>query len=122
MREVFLRGMGLLAFAVIVLSGGAIQAQYVRPVEVAPVRPVAPTPNAITPSTGVAAPTTLPSAPTITNPPAAVVPSPPAAAAQGGQARPRKCWCHLVNPMTNARQRTTCEISCCKGGNQDERC
>jgi len=112
--------MGLVAVIVIALSGGTAGAQYARPVEVAPVRPVAPAPTVITPSPGVVAP--LPSAPTITNPPMAVVPSPPPAVAEGGKARPRKCWCYLVNPATNSRQRSTCEVSCCKGAKQDERC
>ena len=115
--------MGLLVVLVIALSGGTAWGQYARPVEVpsAP-RPVAPAPNVIAPSPGVAAPITVPSAPTLTNPPTAVVPSPPPSMAQGGSTRPRKCWCYIVNPATNSRQRSTCEINCCKGGNQDERC
>src|SRR5262245_4405346 len=117
-----MRWMELLAVAVIVLSGGAAQARYARPVEVAPVRPVAPAPNVLAPSAGVGAPTTLPSAPTTTNPPTVVVPSPPPSVAESGKARPRKCWYYLVNPMTNSRQRSTCEVGCCKGGDQDERC
>lgn len=115
--------MGLVALIVTALSGGTAGAQYARPIEVAPVRPVAPAPTVITPSPGVVAPTPPPSAPTITNPPMAVVPSPPPpAAAEGGTARPRKCWCYLVNPLTNSRQRSTCEVSCCKGAKQDARC
>ena len=81
-----------------------------------------PAPNVVAPSPGVAAPTAVPSAPTMTNPPTVVVPGPPPSMAQGGSARPRKCWCYIVNPATNSRQRSTCEINCCKGGNQDERC
>ena len=93
---------------------GTAGAQYARPIEVAPLRPVAPASTVITPSSGVVAPTPPPSAPTITNPPPAV--------ADGGTARPRKCWCYLANPVTNSRQRSTCEVSCCKGAKQDERC
>ena len=107
---------------VIILSGGAARAQYARPIEVAPMRPVPLAPNVVVPNTRVTAPTTLPSAPTITNPPMAVVPSPPPAVAAGGKARPRKCWCYLVNPVTNSQQRSTCEVSCCKGAKQDDRC
>src|SRR5690349_11311270 len=110
-----MRCMGLLVVLVIALSGEA-WAQYARPVEVPQaVRPVAPAPNVVAPSPGVAAPITVPSAPTMTNPPTAVVPSPPPSMAQGGSARPRKCWCYIVNPATNSRQRSTCEINCCKG-------
>ena len=109
------------AAIMIALSAGVALAQYARPVEVAPVRPIAPGPIVIAPNPGVAA-TPLPQVPTIANPPIAVVPSPPPAVAQGAQTRPRKCWCYLVNPATNSRQRSTCEVSCCKGGKQDERC
>jgi hypothetical protein len=105
---------GNLAVVVIYLSRTESGAQYVRTVEVAPARPFAPAPNVIAPSPDVAAPT-------IINPPAAVAPIPPPAVVQS-QARPRKCWCDLVNPVTNSRQRTTCEIGCCKGGEQVDRC
>jgi hypothetical protein len=114
--------MGLLVVLVVALSGGTAWGQYARPVEVPTARPVAPAPNVVAPSPGVTAPSAVPSAPTMTNPPTAVVPSPPPAMAQGGSARPRKCWCYIVNPATNSRQRSTCEINCCKGGDQDERC
>jgi hypothetical protein len=109
------------ALLVFALIGGDAEAQYARPVEVAPsVRPVAPAPSAVAPNSGVSA-TPLAPAPTI-NAPTAVVPNPPPAAAQGASARPRKCWCYLVNPVTNSRQRSTCEVSCCRVGDQDERC
>jgi hypothetical protein len=115
-----MRCMGLVVL-VIALSDGTAWGQYARPVEVPPaVRPVAPAPNVVAPSPGVAAP--ILSAPTMTNPPTAVVPSPPPSMAQGGSGRPRKCWCYIVNPATNSRQRSTCETDCCKDSSQDERC
>jgi hypothetical protein len=110
------------AILVMALSGGTASAQYARPVEVAPARPVAPGPTIIAPSPGISAPTLSTPAPAISSPPAAVVPSPPPAVAEGGKPRPRKCWCYFVNPATNSRQRSTCDVSCCKGGHQDERC
>ena len=117
-----MRWTGVVAILVMALSGGTAQAQYARPVEVAPPRAVAPAPIIIAPSPGLSAPTLSTPAPSITNPPTAVVPSPPPAVAEGGRPRPRKCWCYFVNPATNFRQRSTCEVSCCRGGTQDERC
>jgi hypothetical protein len=111
----------LVALLVFALNGGNAGAQYARPMEAAPsVKPVAPAPSVVVPTPGVSATPPAP-APTI-NAPAAVVPSPPPPAAQGTSARPRKCWCYLVNPVTNSRQRSTCEVGCCRGGDQDERC
>jgi hypothetical protein len=111
----------VVALLVLALNGGNAAAQYTRPVEVAPtVRPVAPAPSAVVPGPGVSA-TPLAPAPTI-NAPIAVVPSPPPATAQGTSAKPRKCWCYFVNPTTNFRQRSTCELRCCRGGDQDEHC
>jgi hypothetical protein len=110
------------AIVAMLLGAGATEAQYARPVEVVPARPVAPAPSVVAPSPGLAAPTPPAPAPTITNPPTAVVPTPPPPVAQGATARPRKCWCYVMNPATNSRQRATCEINCCKGSNQDERC
>jgi hypothetical protein len=109
------------ALLVLALNGGNAGAQYARP-EVAPsVRPVAPAPpGVVAPSPGVSA-TPLAPAPTI-NAPTAVVPNPPPPTAQGTSARPRKCWCYFMNPTTNSRQRSTCEVNCCRGGNQEERC
>jgi hypothetical protein len=109
--------------AIVAMSLGAevAEAQYARPVEVVPARPVAPAPSVVAPSPGLVVPTLPNPAPTITNPPTAVVPTPPPVA-EGGKARPPKCWCYVVNPATNSRQRATCEINCCKGSNQDERC
>ena len=116
----------LTAAILISLGAGSGGAQYARPIEVVPARPVGPGPTVVNPNPGVGvvapAPAPLAPAPTITNPPTAVVPSPPPAVAQGAKVRPRKCWCYLVNPATNARQRSTCEIDCCKGSKQDERC
>jgi hypothetical protein len=110
---------GLVALLVFALNGADARAQYARPVEAAPqVRPIAPAPSVVVPSPNAAP---IAPAPTV-NAPAAIVPSPPPAAVQGASARPRKCWCYLVNPVTNFRQRSTCEIGCCKGGDQDERC
>jgi hypothetical protein len=103
------------------LSGGAAYAQYARPVEVPSARPVAPAPTVIAPNPGIAAPTLPAPGPTITSPPAVIVPAAPPSNA-GGKARPRKCWCYFVNPATRSRERSSCEVGCCKGGDQDERC
>ena len=97
-------------------------AQYVRPVEVPTVRPVTPMPAPATPLPNLVSPTPLQTAPAIANPPTVVVPGQPPAATQGAKARPRKCWCYARNPATNTAVRTTCEIECCKGNNQDQRC
>ena len=70
------------AIVVMLLGAGLVEAQYARPVEVTPVRPVAPAPNVITPSPGLVAPALPAPAPTITNPPTAVVPTPPPEALQ----------------------------------------
>jgi hypothetical protein len=110
----------LVALLVFTLNGGDAGAQYAKPMEAAPSIRLAPAPNLVVPNPGVSA-TPLAPAPSI-NAPTAVVPNPPPAAAQGASARPRKCWCYLVNPATNARQRSTCDVGCCRGGDQDERC
>ena len=81
---------GLLAVVVIALRTAEAGA-HARPVEMAPARSVAPAPNV---SRRVRV---LPQ--TITNRPTAVVSNPPPAVVQGSKARPRKCWCYLVNPV-----------------------
>lgn len=112
----------VIAAIIIASSAGLAGAQYVRPVEVVPVRPAVPAPPLTIPNAGVTTPSPLPPSPSITNPPLAVVPSPPPPVAQVGKVRPRKCWCYLTNPANRSRQRTTCETSCCNGSKQDERC
>ena len=112
----------LIAAIMIASSVGVADAQYARPVEVVPARPVLPAPPLTIPNAGGVTPSPLQPAPSIANPPLAVVPGPPPPVAQGAKVRPRKCWCYLTNPTNRSRQRTTCETSCCKGSDQDERC
>jgi hypothetical protein len=112
----------LIATVMIVLSAEPMGAQYVRPVEVVPPRPVMPTPVPVTPVPNVIVPMPSPASPMITTPPIAIVPSSPPVAAQGGKSRPRRCWCYARNPANNTSQRTTCEVECCKRNDRDERC
>jgi hypothetical protein len=116
-----MRRAAVVAFFLFVVTGGNAGAQYARPMETAPsLRPMAPAPSVVVPAPGIGT-TPLAPAPTL-NAPTAVVPNPPPAAAQGANSRPRKCWCYLVNPATTSRQRSTCEVGCCRGSDQDERC
>jgi len=105
---------GILAVVVIALSSAEAGAQYARPVEVAPARPFIPGAEHDRAESGCSRADDHQSAHGRR--------AEPASHCSELQARPRKCWCYLVNPVTNSRQRTTCEISCCKGGEQDDRC
>jgi len=97
-------------------------AQYARPVDVAPARPVAPAPTVIAPSPGCCSADAAAARANDHQSAHGLVPGPPAAVAEGGKARPRKCCCYLVNAVTKSRRRSACDESCCKGDKQDEGC
>ncbi len=109
---------------ILILGLGPATGQTVRPIEVVPPRPVTPMITPVAPGAGIGTSPTLPApaTPLITAPPLAVVPGHPLVAAQIKKTQPKKCWCYARNPTSNASQRTTCEIECCKGDNRDQRC
>lgn len=112
----------VIAGLLLVANATGAPAQYVRPVEVPIARPVTPMSAPITPQPNPLSPMPLQPAPTLATPPAVMVPIPPPIVNQAGKARPRRCWCFVRNPVNNATTRTACEVECCKGDKQDQRC
>lgn len=106
---------------VVIVWATAASAQYARPVEPAPMRPVAPVvpPQVMAP---MQKPMLTPSMPmAVPAAPKAMVPAPPPAAAPASRPRPRKCWCHQQAP-NGTWMKSRCAPDCCRNDRNDERC